>query len=69
MGYERNREELLRTFERALLRDKTRTQVYGVSELGLVQMTRKRVSEGLLEAYSTKCEVCEGRGVVLSDMS
>jgi ribonuclease E len=69
MGYERNREELLRTFERALLRDKTRTQVYGVSELGLVQMTRKRVSEGLLEAYSTKCEVCDGRGVVLNDMS
>ncbi|HEX2178723.1 MAG TPA: Rne/Rng family ribonuclease, partial [Actinomycetota bacterium] len=69
MGYERNRDELLRTFERALLRDKTRTQVYGVSELGLVQMTRKRVSEGLLEAYSTKCEVCDGRGVVLNDMS
>ncbi len=69
MGYERNREELLRTFERALLRDKTRTQVYGVSELGLVQMTRKKVSEGLLEAFSHKCEPCDGRGVVLQDLS
>ena len=69
MGYERNRDELLRTFERALLRDKTRTQVYGVSELGLVQMTRKKVSEGLLEAFSHKCEPCDGRGVILQDLS
>jgi ribonuclease E len=68
MGYERNREELLRVFNNALLRDKTRTQVYGVSELGLVQMTRKKVSEGLLEAFSRPCEVCEGRGVILSDI-
>ncbi|HEU4866641.1 MAG TPA: Rne/Rng family ribonuclease [Actinomycetota bacterium] len=68
MGYERNRDELLRTFERALLRDKTRTQVYGVSELGLVQMTRKKVSEGLLEAFSHKCEPCDGRGVILHDL-
>jgi len=69
MGYERNRDELLRTFERALLRDKTRTQVYGVSELGLVQMTRKKVSEGLLEAFSNKCDSCEGRGVILTGLS
>ncbi|HEX2054101.1 MAG TPA: Rne/Rng family ribonuclease, partial [Actinomycetota bacterium] len=69
MGYERNRDELLRTFERALLRDKTRTQVYGVSELGLVQMTRKKVSEGLLEAFSHKCDACEGRGVILTELS
>lgn len=69
MGYERNRDELLRTFERALLRDKTRTQVYGVSELGLVQMTRKKVSEGLLEAFSQKCEPCDGRGVILQDLN
>ncbi len=69
MGYERNRDELLRTFERALLRDKTRTQVYGVSELGLVQMTRKKVSEGLLEAFSHQCEPCDGRGVILTDLS
>ncbi|MDQ4149673.1 MAG: Rne/Rng family ribonuclease [Actinomycetota bacterium] len=69
MGYEHNRAELLRVFNNALLRDKTRTQVYGVSELGLVQMTRKRVSDGLLEAFSQVCEVCEGRGVILTDIT
>ena len=43
-------------------------QVYGVSELGLVQMTRKRVSEGLLEAFSEVCPTCEGRGIILLDV-
>ena len=68
MLYERNREELVRTLKGALARDKTRTQVFAVSELGIVQMTRKNVSEGLIEAFSVKCENCEGRGVVLTDM-
>jgi ribonuclease E len=68
MLLERNREELVREFRAALARDKTRTQVYGVSELGLVQMTRKRVSEGLLEAFSEVCPTCEGRGILLLDV-
>ena len=51
----------------ALSRDKTRTQVFDISELGLVEMTRKRVSEGLLETLSTECTVCGGRGVTLDD--
>ena len=68
MLLERNREELVREFRAALARDKTRTQVYGVSELGLVQMTRKRVSEGLLEAFSEVCPTCEGRGIILTDV-
>jgi ribonuclease E len=51
----------------ALARDKTRTQVFDISELGLVEMTRKRVSEGLLETLSTECTVCGGRGVTLDD--
>jgi ribonuclease E len=68
MLYERNREELLRVFKAALARDKTRTQVFGVSELGLIQMTRKNVSEGLLEAFSEPCDKCEGRGIVLQDL-
>ncbi len=68
MLLERNREELVREFRAALARDKTRTQVYGVSELGLVQMTRKRVSEGLLEAFSEVCPTCEGRGIILLDV-
>jgi len=49
----------------ALARDKTRTQVFDISELGLVEMTRKRISEGLIESLSTVCEVCNGRGIVL----
>ena len=68
MLLERNREELVREFRAALARDKTRTQVYGVSELGLVQMTRKKVSEGLLEAFSEVCERCNGRGIILMDL-
>ena len=68
MLLERNREELVREFRAALARDKTRTQVYGVSELGLVQMTRKKVSEGLLEAFSEVCERCNGRGIILVDL-
>ena len=36
-------------------------------ELGLVEMTRKRVSEGLIESMSTTCEVCQGRGIVFDD--
>jgi Rne/Rng family ribonuclease len=68
MLMERHREELVREFRAALARDKTRTQVYAVSELGLVQMTRKRISEGLLEAFSVVCDKCEGRGIVLVDI-
>jgi ribonuclease E len=49
----------------ALARDKTRTQVFDISELGLVEMTRKRISEGLIESLSTVCDVCSGRGIVL----
>ena len=69
MLYERNRDELVREFKAALARDKTRTQVYGVSELGLVQMTRKRISEGLLEAFSITCDKCEGRGIIVQDVA
>ena len=51
----------------ALSRDKTRTQVFDISELGLVEMTRKRISEGPLETLSTECTICGGRGVTLDD--
>lgn len=61
-----NRDELVRVFKDALARDKTRTQVFSVSELGLVEMTRKRIGEGLLESFADQCEACAGRGVVLS---
>jgi len=62
-----NREEVVRTFRAALARDKTRTQVYDISELGLVEMTRKRISEGLVESFSETCPTCGGRGIVFDE--
>ena len=62
-----NRDEVVRVFRDALARDKTRTQVFEISELGLVEMTRKRIGEGLIESVSCRCEACDGRGVVLDD--
>jgi ribonuclease E len=67
MEVKSNRDAVIKTFRDALSRDKTRTQVFDISELGLVQMTRKRIGEGLLESFATKCPTCDGRGVVLVD--
>ena len=57
-----NREAVASALRQALSRDKTRTQVFDISELGLVEMTRKRVNEGLLESVSSVCAVCDGAG-------
>ncbi len=62
-----NRAEVVRTFREALARDKTRSQVFDISELGLVEMTRKRISEGLVESYSETCPTCGGRGIVFDE--
>jgi ribonuclease E len=62
-----NQQAVLRRLKETLARDKTRTQVFEVSSLGLVEMTRKNVSAGLLEQFSTKCEHCAGRGVIIND--
>jgi ribonuclease E len=59
-----NRNEVIKTFRAALARDKTRTQVFDISDLGLVEMTRKRISEGLVESFSETCPTCGGRGIV-----
>jgi len=67
MEIRENRDKVGAALRTALARDKTRTQVFDISELGLVEMTRKRVSEGLIESMSTTCEVCEGRGIVFDD--
>jgi ribonuclease E len=67
MEIKKNREDVERTFREALARDKTRTQVFPITELGLLEMTRKRVSEGLVEAFSETCETCGGRGFVLDE--
>ncbi len=61
-----NREAVASALRQALSRDKTRTQVFDISELGLVEMTRKRVNEGLLESVSDICAVCDGRGFVVA---
>ena len=61
----RNRETVLKAFRDELIADKTKTQVIGISPLGLVEMTRKNVSEGLLETLGTPCPTCNGRGVVI----
>jgi ribonuclease E len=62
-----NRAEVIKTFRAALARDKTRTQVFDISELGLVEMTRKRISEGLVESFSETCPMCAGRGIVFDE--
>jgi ribonuclease E len=64
MEVKQNRAEVVATLRAALARDKTPTQVFDISELGLVEMTRKRVGEGLVEALSETCPVCNGRGIV-----
>ncbi len=65
MVLESNRELVLRRLTECLGRDRTKHQVAEVTSLGLVQMTRKRVGEGLLEAFSEPCEHCHGRGVIV----
>ncbi len=63
MILESNREMVLRRLVEALGRDRTKHQVAEVTSLGLVQMTRKRVGQGLIEAFSTTCDACSGRGI------
>ena len=63
MALESNRDAVLRRLVECLGRDRTKHQVAEVTSLGLVQMTRKRVGQGLIEAFSTTCESCGGRGI------
>ena len=63
MILESNREMVLRRLVESLGRDRTKHQVAEVTSLGLVQMTRKRVGQGLIEAFSTTCDACNGRGI------
>ncbi|HJR45385.1 MAG TPA: Rne/Rng family ribonuclease [Actinomycetota bacterium] len=68
MEISENRDEVLRVFRAELDRDKTRTHVFDISPLGLVQMTRKNVSAGIVEAFSDPCPTCEGRGILIHDV-
>jgi ribonuclease E len=65
MILEANRDLVLRRLTECLSRDRTRHQVAEVTSLGLVQMTRKRVGQGLLEVFSEPCETCKGRGLIV----
>ncbi|MCG7260614.1 translation initiation factor IF-2 N-terminal domain-containing protein [Corynebacterium aurimucosum] len=62
-----NQDLVLRRLKEALGRDRTRHQVSEVTSLGLVQMTRKRVGTGLIETFSTECEACHGRGIIIHE--
>jgi ribonuclease E len=63
-----NRDEVIGNFRAELEHDRTRTQVFDISPLGLVQMTRKNVSAGIVEAFSDPCPTCEGRGILIHDL-
>jgi ribonuclease E len=65
MVLESNRDLVLRRLTEALARDRTRHQVSEVTSLGLVQLTRKKLGTGLIEAFSTSCTHCGGRGILL----
>ena len=67
MEIKSNRADVAATLRNALARDKTPTQIFDISELGLVEMTRKRVGEGLVESLSHACPMCDGRGIVFED--
>ncbi len=67
MEVKQNRDQVFRRFKQALSVDKTRTQVFPISELGLVEMTRKRIGEGLLNTLAEPCEPCHGRGMIVPE--
>jgi len=66
MLLEKNRDKVTNTLKQAMAQDKTRSQVFEIGPLGLLEVTRKRVSAGLLESFSETCPTCEGRGIVLT---
>jgi ribonuclease E len=66
MLLEQNKKKVIETLRESLAQDKSRSQVFDISPLGLLEVTRKRVSGGLLESFSETCPTCEGRGVLLT---
>ncbi len=66
MQYERNRRELIKRLQDALRYDRAKTTVSEVNELGMIEMTRKRVKHNLTKALSQSCPYCEGSGMVRS---
>jgi ribonuclease E len=66
MLLEQNKQQVEGTMKEALAVDKTRSQVFEIGPLGLMQVTRKRVSSGLVESFSETCPTCEGRGILIN---
>ena len=66
MLLQRNQDKVVQTLKNSMALDKTRSQVFDISPLGLLEVTRKRVSAGLLESFSETCPTCEGRGIILT---
>jgi ribonuclease E len=66
MLLEKNKTQVENTMKDALALDKTRSQVFEIGPLGLMQVTRKRVSGGLVESFSETCPTCEGRGILIN---
>ena len=67
MARSRNREKVLKTLRKALDADKSKSYVVEVSPLGLVEMTRQNVTDGVREILTVRCPTCDGDGVVLSE--
>ena len=68
MESQKKQQNLLNKFKQELAKDKTRTQVFDISRLGLVEMTRKNGAAGLIESFSDECEKCNGRGLIINDI-
>src|SRR3954454_3725215 len=66
MGRAHNRDKVLKTMRKALDADKSKSYVVEVSPLGLVEMTRQNVTDGVREILTAPCPTCAGEGVVLS---
>ena len=66
MLLEKNKEKVTDTLRETMALDKTRSQVFEIGPLGLLEVTRKRVSGGLVESFSETCPTCEGRGILVN---
>jgi len=67
MARARNRDAVLKTLRKALAEDRTKTFTADISRLGLVEMTRQNVTEGVREIMSRPCPTCDGEGVIRSE--
>jgi len=66
MLLEKNKQKVIDAVKTEMAQDKTRSQVFDIGPLGLLEITRKRISGGLLESFSETCPTCEGRGIILT---